>query len=147
MWAFGAAKLSVIFFYRGIFRGRYFDLASWTMVGIVVAWTLGAFMAVTFQCGSHFTYLFTSAASIARHCSSGMAIGIGFAIPDVITDGLILAMPLYWVSSCPLRLCHTTFLTFIRPGNYRCRFRKKSVFVGSAYSVRCKLCNFMPQSF
>ena len=98
MWAFGTAKLSVIFFYRSIFRGRAFDIASWTMVGAVIAWTLGAFFAVAFQCGSHISNLWSSAANVERHCSSGAAVGIGFSIPDVITDGLILAMPLYWVS-------------------------------------------------
>lgn len=68
------------------------------MVCIVVAWTLGAFFAVAFQCGSDISNLWSSAANVAHQCTSGAAVGIGFSIPDVITDGLILAMPLYWVS-------------------------------------------------
>ncbi|CAF9914246.1 MAG: hypothetical protein ALECFALPRED_009506 [Alectoria fallacina] len=99
IWALGTVKLSVIFFYRGIFRGNPFNIASWTMVGVVIAWTLGTFFAVAFQCAGHFALLWSSAASIASHCSEGSAIGLGFSTLDVITDGLILMMPLYWMPS------------------------------------------------
>ena len=68
------------------------------MVCIVVSWFLGYFVAVTFQCGTHIPYLWSSSPSVASHCTKGASIGLGFSIPDVITDGLILAMPLYWVS-------------------------------------------------
>ena len=30
--------------------------------------------------------------------TAGSAVGMGFSVPDVLTDILILAMPLYWVS-------------------------------------------------
>ena len=98
MWALGTVKLSVIFFYRSIFRGRAFNLASWSMVCIVLSWFLGSFCAVAFQCGSQFFYLWSSAANVASHCTKGVAVSLGLSIPDVITDGLILAVPLYWVS-------------------------------------------------
>ena len=75
---------------------------SWTMVAVVIAWILGGFFAFVFQCGHTIPNLWTSAANVASHCSSGAAIGLGFAIPDFITDGFILAMPLYWV--CGLHL-------------------------------------------
>ena len=68
------------------------------MVCIVLSWFLGAFCAVAFQCGSQFPYLWSSAANIASHCTKGVAVSLGLSIPDVITDGLILAVPLYWVS-------------------------------------------------
>ena len=67
------------------------------MIIVVIAWTLGGFLAVALQCDSHINYLWSSAANVAAHCRRGTAIGLGYAIPDVITDGLILAMPLYWV--------------------------------------------------
>lgn len=96
VWAFGTAKLSVIFFYRNIFSGHVFNIVSWSMVGVVIAWILGSFFALLFQCNHHISYLWTSAANVASHCTPGTAVGLGFSIPDVITDGLILAMPLYW---------------------------------------------------
>lgn len=118
IWAFGTVKLSVIFFYRSIFHGKAFNIASWSMVCIVVAWILGAFFAVAFQCGSDIPNLWSSAANIARHCTSGAAVGIGFSIPDVITDGLILAMPLYRVGSFFQDVVN--MLTFARFGSYKC---------------------------
>lgn len=101
MWALGTVKLSVIFFYRSIFCGRAFNIASWSMICIVLSWFIGAFCAVAFQCGSQFPYLWSSAANIASHCTKGVAVSLGLSIPDVITDGLILAVPLYWVSDSP----------------------------------------------
>ena len=95
--ALGTAKLSVVFFYRSIFCGKTFNIASWTMVGVVIAWTLGAFCASVFQCAARFHLLWSSAASIARYCNKGSASALGGFIPDVITDGLIFMMPLYWV--------------------------------------------------
>lgn len=57
VWAFGTAKLSVIFFYRNIFSGHVFNIVSWSMVGVVIAWILGSFFALLFQCNHHISYL------------------------------------------------------------------------------------------
>lgn len=80
------------------------------MLGIVIAWILGAFFAVVFQCADHFSLVTSSAASVASHCTKGSAVGLGFSIPDVITDSLILMMPLYWVSSLDQRKAKETHL-------------------------------------
>lgn len=99
MLALGTAKLSVIFFYRSIFYGKTFNIVSWTMVGVIIAWTLGSLCRLAFQCDDHIHLLWSSAASIARYCNKGSASALGFSIPDVITDGLIFMMPLHWVTS------------------------------------------------
>ena len=80
------------------------------MLGTVIAWTLGAFFAVLFQCADHFPLVTSSAASVASHCAKGSAVGLGFSIPDVITDCLILMMPLYWVNSLDQRNARETYL-------------------------------------
>ena len=67
------------------------------MVYIVLSWFLGYFCAIVFQCATRFSYLWSSAPGIAGHCTKGAAVGLGFSTADVVTDGLILAMPLYWV--------------------------------------------------
>ena len=51
---FGAIKLSVIFFYRQIFRGKIFDLCSKSLMVIVGAWTIAFFFTVFFERGTSF---------------------------------------------------------------------------------------------
>ena len=133
--ALGTAKLSVIFFYRSIFRGRAFNIASWSMVCIVLSWLLGYLCAIAFQCGSRFPYIWSS---IASHCTKGAAVGLGFSIPDVLTDGLILAMPLYWVSDSRSAVSQTDLLTSSRLGNCKCLFGRNSVCVESFSLVQCE---------
>ena len=52
--SFGLAKLSVLFFYRRIFRGKVFEIMSWTMIGIMGIWIISFFFAVLFRCGTNY---------------------------------------------------------------------------------------------
>ncbi|KAF2228673.1 hypothetical protein EV356DRAFT_495111 [Viridothelium virens] len=99
LWTLGLSKLSVLSFYRSIFVTRTFRLLSWIMIFIVVAWVLGGFFAVAFQCGPRIELLWSSAKSTKAHCKSGKDVAFGFSIPDVIIDLLILCMPIYWTLS------------------------------------------------
>ena len=51
-----------------------------------------------FQCGPRITLLWSSAKSTKMHCKSGEQVALGFSIPDVVIDIMILCMPIYWVS-------------------------------------------------
>ena len=137
IWALATVKLSVIFFYIGIFRGRAFNIASWTMVCIIVSWFLGCFCGAAFQCGSQFRYLWNSAASVASHCTKAFPGVLGFSISDVITDGLILAMPLYWVGSIR-SAADQTLLTSSRLGSCKCLFGRNSVCAEFFSLVQCE---------
>ena len=95
---YGGAKLSVLFFYRSIFRGRRFDIASWTLIVICGLWTLFSFLFGILQCGSHVDYLWGSAAEIASKCFDGWKSALPSVIVDVSTDLMILILPLFWVS-------------------------------------------------
>lgn len=126
----------MIFFYRRIFRGKTFSILSWIMVGVIVAWTLGGFFAIAFQCGPHISILWSSLAAMARSCTTGLDIVLGFAIPDVITDILILVLPLYWV-------CSSGWLSDIaadllhRHGNLTCQAPGELRCVGCSSLVSC----------
>ena len=37
--ALGFTKLSILYFYRRIFRGRVFNYLDWTLVGATAIWT------------------------------------------------------------------------------------------------------------
>ena len=95
----GTIKLSVIFFYRRIFRGKAFNYYSKGMIAVVSAWSTAFFFTVFFECGTHFKYLWSTLLNLLTYCSNDMMYLKAYAISDVITDGLILAMPIPLVRS------------------------------------------------
>ena len=98
----GTIKLSVIFFYRRLFRGKTFDRYSKGMMAVVGFWTTAFFLSVLFECGTRFEYLWSTLLNLISHCAHEEIFFKAFAVSDVIIDGLILAMPCPIV--CPIRL-------------------------------------------
>ncbi len=94
VWAFGAIKLSVLFFYRRIFRGKIFDISTKVMMGIVIAWTLSFFFAFLFTCGTNFGANWSTLKALLTQCHAQHTYQLAMAISDVLTDGLILVIPI-----------------------------------------------------
>ncbi len=94
--ALSFVKLSCMFFYRRVFRAggsKLFDIAMFTIVAIIIIWTISFFFAFLFMCGTNFDYLWTSLANEAK-CAKTMMLQNGYAISDVITDFLVLLFPM-----------------------------------------------------
>ena len=89
----GTIKLSVIFFYRRIFRGKTFDYYSKGMIAVVGFWTTAFFLSFLFECGTRFEDLWSTLLNLVSHCANEEIFFKAFAVSDVIIDGLILAMP------------------------------------------------------
>lgn len=102
--AFGAAKLSVLFFYRRIFRGKLFEVLSMIMIVIVCIWTFGFFFAILFRCGTQFWALWAPLKYLLANCYSSTPMFQAFSITDVITDVFIIALPIYWTSRLQMTL-------------------------------------------
>ncbi|KAI0485071.1 hypothetical protein GGR56DRAFT_616728 [Xylariaceae sp. FL0804] len=96
--AFGTAKLSVLFFYRRIFRGKTFHILTTSMIIIVVIWTVGFFFAILFRCGTQFWALWAPLKYLLANCYDSTPLFQAFAISDVITDTFILIIPVYWTT-------------------------------------------------
>lgn len=47
---FGSTKLSVLLFYKRIFRGNAFVISLWTMMSVTSVWTVAFFFANLLQC-------------------------------------------------------------------------------------------------
>lgn len=94
MIAFGAVKLSVLFFYRRIFRGKIFDIASWSMVAIVIIWTFGFFFTMIFECRTEFWAFWSTLNDLLTHCLDDVKFQKVLSVSDVITDILILMIPI-----------------------------------------------------
>ena len=96
--AFGAVKLSVLFLYRRIFRGKAFNIISIFLIATVIVWTISFFFAILFRCGTNFWALWAPLKYLIKHCYVSTPMFLAMTSSDVITDVLILASPIYWVS-------------------------------------------------
>lgn len=94
----GSIKLSVLLFYRRIFRGRVFDVCTRMLIGIVSIWTVSFFFTVFFECGTKFWALWSTLNDLLTHCLNEVMALKALTISDVITDGLILTVPIPSVS-------------------------------------------------
>ncbi|KAH9883681.1 hypothetical protein F4778DRAFT_788338 [Xylariomycetidae sp. FL2044] len=95
--AFGLVKLSVLYFYRRIFFSRTFSILTAIMIGVVGVWTVGFFFAYLFRCGSNFWALWAPLMYLLEYCYDSKPLFYTLAISDVITDFIILSLPIFWV--------------------------------------------------
>ena len=99
--ALATIKMSILFFYRRIFRGRAFDIASWVLIGVVAAWAFTFFIAILAACGTSIAANFQTLAALKGECVNTFDILIALAVSDVAVDLAILIMPIPLVS--PIR--------------------------------------------
>ena len=83
------------------------------MCGMIALWSLSFFFAFAFQCGTDITNWWTSAATIKAYCDNTNALTVGFVISDVITDVMILIIPLPIVWRLQISTPHKVGLTAI----------------------------------
>ena len=92
--ALALIKLSILFFYRRIFRGRSFEIASWILIGVVVAWATAFFIAILAACGTSIAANFQTLGALKEECVNTFDILIALAVSDVAVDLAILVMPI-----------------------------------------------------
>ena len=95
--AYGASKLSIIFFYRRIFQIKpLFNIISWTLIALTAIFTVSFTIAVAFQCKSHFStsWSFASLSDLDTQCMNTVAELIAFSVFDVALDLAILSQPI-----------------------------------------------------
>ncbi|KAL8704394.1 MAG: hypothetical protein Q9225_008089 [Loekoesia sp. 1 TL-2023] len=92
--ALATIKLSILFFYRRIFRGRIFDISSWVLVGVVIAWAATFFIAILAACGTSIEANFDTLGALKERCVNTFDILIALAVSDVAVDLAILIMPI-----------------------------------------------------
>ena len=91
-------KMSILFFYRRIFRGKTFDIASWVLIGVVAAWAITFFIAILAACGTSIAANFQTLGALKGECVNTFDILIALAVSDVAVDLAILIMPIPLVS-------------------------------------------------
>ena len=97
--ALATIKFSILFFYRRIFRGRAFDIASWVLIGVVGAWAVTFVIAILAACGTSIAANFETLGALKEECVDTFDILIALAVSDVVVDLAILFMPIPLVGS------------------------------------------------
>ena len=92
--ALATIKLSILFFYRRIFRGQAFNIASWMLIGIVIAWAITFFIAILAACGTSIAANFQTLGALKGECVDTFKVLIALAVSDVVVDLGILVMPI-----------------------------------------------------
>ena len=98
--AFGAIKLSLLFFYKRIFGvWTSFKRINTIFIGIVILWTLSFIVADLSICGTNLQDEFKLDQSYAReHCGDKGFLLLMFAITSLITDLLVLSLPFFFIN-------------------------------------------------
>ncbi|RAL11841.1 uncharacterized protein BO97DRAFT_443555 [Aspergillus homomorphus CBS 101889] len=100
--ALACLKLSVLWFYRRIFVGQLFQIASWALIGLVAAWGVAFVVARILSCGPDVHANFEYPESMK--CIHTFVIYIALAATDVFVDLVILAIPVPLVLSLQMPL-------------------------------------------
>ncbi|KAI0382175.1 hypothetical protein F5Y04DRAFT_279959 [Hypomontagnella monticulosa] len=117
--AYGFIKLSLIFFYRRIFimsKSDRFNLVTIICACFIVAWTLAYIFAIAFDCDTNWEGHWGSVADILAYCHGGnevQKIVKSLFITDLITDVIIIALPMPRVWSLHLTLARKIAITGI----------------------------------
>ena len=101
--AFGFIKLSVLFFYRRLFvkgTSTKFDVITKVAIGITLAWTIAFFLLTLFRCGRYINSQWGPLVDISR-CLNGYNYTDALFVSDLITDLLVICLPIPIVSSQP----------------------------------------------
>jgi hypothetical protein len=97
--SFGLVKLSVLFFYRRVFISSLFKAINTALMVVVSIWSVGFFFAYMFRCGTNFWALWAPLKDLLKYCYKSTPLFYAMCVSDVITDVLILSLPLFWVST------------------------------------------------
>jgi len=103
--AFGAIKLSLLFFYRTIFSSfTSFQRINRALMVVIATWIFGFMLADIFLCGVHpgYHWILDQKPNRARCGDKGLLL-IVFAATSVVTDALVVGLPLLYLRRLQLR--------------------------------------------
>jgi len=103
-------KLSILAFYTRIFRTPKFLIVAKIMVGVVIAWLFATIMVAIFSCNPVDAFWTRAPGS---KCIVSEHFYIGNAVPNIITDLIILALPVKMIWQLHTSKADRIALTFI----------------------------------
>jgi hypothetical protein len=95
--AYGFIKLSIVFFYRRLFlvlRWSAFDIISLAYIVILIIWAVTSFFLFLFICNSKIYLQWGPLSDAQDQCGDFVAVELGLVISDLVTDAMILTLPM-----------------------------------------------------
>jgi len=90
-------KLSILFFYRRIFRGKFFNYLSWGLAGFIIVCAISFFIAIIAACGTDIDANFETILTLKEKCVDTFVILISFSVFDAAQDLALLIIPIPFV--------------------------------------------------
>lgn len=106
----GITKIAILVMYCRVFPLRRFEIAAWIIGTITAVWSLMFIFICIFQCAP---IPRAWNLTVPGKCLYLRGIFIGNAVPNILTDAIILGMPVYHVWKLHLRLAQRLALTGI----------------------------------
>ena len=97
----GLNKVSAILFCQRIFVGKSFQYTCWACMSIVVGWNVGAIAATILQC---IPIAGSWDKTILATCIDTKAFWVAYAVGNILTDAMVLALPIPQVLRLNLKL-------------------------------------------
>ncbi|KFY03178.1 hypothetical protein O988_01662 [Pseudogymnoascus sp. VKM F-3808] len=98
----GATKSSLLLFYMRIFVGKRFQMMCWACMAVVIAWSVGSTFATIFQCIP--VAAFWDKSIKDPKCTDTDAFWVAYAVINIITDFIILLLPIWEIRKLQLPL-------------------------------------------
>ena len=92
--ALATMKLSLLFLYRRLFRGRAFKITNWVLIGVVVIWAITFVILILSACGTRFRAWFQTLLALKEECGDAFTIFLALSVFDVAVDLAILILPI-----------------------------------------------------
>ncbi len=103
---FGLIKITLLLLWKRLFgRSRALIILCYVMIAVVAAWTVAFFFETVFQCGTNWTLNWAPIFVFLTKCTASLDVLTVFGVTDVLTDLIIIAMPipLIWTLQMPIR--------------------------------------------
>ncbi|PYI02706.1 hypothetical protein BO78DRAFT_422270 [Aspergillus sclerotiicarbonarius CBS 121057] len=91
---FGLIKLSILFLWKRMISPiRWFQVSCWVMIGVVIAWMIAFFFATVFQCYTQWAWNWAPISFFLTQCTNTLDMLTVFTATDIVTDVIIITMP------------------------------------------------------
>ncbi|KAI4865742.1 hypothetical protein F4820DRAFT_418966 [Hypoxylon rubiginosum] len=90
----GCTKASFLCFYKRIFSVKQpTNILLITLIVFIALWSAGFFFTTLFQCGSNIWATWGTEQELLTHCLSSWPLALSFSVTDLITDVVIISIP------------------------------------------------------
>ncbi|KAH8161276.1 hypothetical protein CIB48_g6979 [Xylaria polymorpha] len=98
-------KLSVLFFFRRIFRVRAFIIVNNIVISLTAIWGISFVFVIAFQCSPPSTFWESLEIEYGNRCTTDLPAYLAFTFTDLALDVIIFVLPLphLWLLRLPMR--------------------------------------------